>query len=62
VRSGYTPEDGRAHATVLVAGFRGFLLDLCATHDRARVDRAVELWLSMLDHASTTKEMHDDIA
>ena len=61
-RAGYTPEDGRAHATVLVAGFRGFLLDLCATYDRARVDRAVELWLSMLDHASTTKEMHDDIA
>ena len=38
----------RALATVLIAGFRGFLLDLFATHDRARIDRAVDLWLSML--------------
>jgi AcrR family transcriptional regulator len=33
-------------ATLLIAGFRGFLLDLLATHDRARIDRAVDLWLS----------------
>jgi AcrR family transcriptional regulator len=33
-------------ATALIAGFRGFLLDLLATHDRARIDRAVDLWLS----------------
>ncbi len=32
-------------ATLLIAGFRGFLLDLLATHDRARIDRAVDLWL-----------------
>ena len=33
-------------ATILIAGFRGFLLDLLATHDRARIDRAVERWIS----------------
>jgi hypothetical protein len=32
----------------LVAGFRGFLLDLVATHDRARIDRAVEHWISLV--------------
>jgi AcrR family transcriptional regulator len=32
-------------ATILIAGFRGFLLDLLATHDRARVDRAVDRWI-----------------
>ncbi|HET6275766.1 MAG TPA: TetR/AcrR family transcriptional regulator [Candidatus Cybelea sp.] len=32
-------------ATMLIAGFRGFLLDLLATHDRARINRAVDRWL-----------------
>jgi AcrR family transcriptional regulator len=45
---GYSRAQSRALATVLIAGFRGFLLDLFATHDRARIDRAVDLWLSML--------------
>jgi len=35
-------------ATLLIAGFRGFLLDLLATHDRSRVNRAVERWLGMV--------------
>jgi AcrR family transcriptional regulator len=35
----------KTQATMLIAGFRGFLLDLLATHDRARIDRAVERWL-----------------
>jgi AcrR family transcriptional regulator len=33
-------------ATIMIAGFRGFLLDLLATHDRERIDRAVDEWLS----------------
>jgi AcrR family transcriptional regulator len=37
-------------ATILIAGFRGFLLDLLATHDRARVDRAVDRWISAVYH------------
>jgi hypothetical protein len=32
----------------LIAGFRGFLLDLLATHDRARIDRAVDRWLARI--------------
>jgi hypothetical protein len=35
----------KTQATMLVAGFRGFLLDLLATHDRARINRAVDRWL-----------------
>ncbi|HVN68815.1 MAG TPA: TetR/AcrR family transcriptional regulator [Candidatus Binatia bacterium] len=35
-------------ATILIAGFRGFLLDLLATGDRARVDRAVDRWLAQV--------------
>ena len=62
MRAGYTLEQGRAHATLLIAGFRGFLLDLCATGDRARVDRAVDLWLASLDHVSATKETQHDVA
>jgi AcrR family transcriptional regulator len=61
-RPGFSRDDARALATVMIAGFRGFLLDLCATHDRARIDRAVDLWLSMLDYASLTKEPADETA
>jgi AcrR family transcriptional regulator len=46
---GFDRDRARAFATLLIAAFRGFLLDLCATHDRARIDRAVDLWLSMID-------------
>lgn len=35
----------QTQATMLVAGFRGFLLDLLATHDRTRINRAVDRWL-----------------
>jgi AcrR family transcriptional regulator len=45
---GWTRARSRALGTLLIAGFRGFLLDLLATHDRARVDRAVDLWLSLV--------------
>ena len=49
IRRGYTGSDARAHATVVLAGFRGFMLDYCASRDRARLDRAVDLWLAALD-------------
>lgn len=52
LRDGYSRNDARAFATVMIAGFRGFLLDLCATHDRKRIDRAVELWIKALDSLS----------
>ncbi len=49
LRDGYSHTDARAIATVLLAGYRGFLLDLCATRDRKRLARAVDLWILTLD-------------
>jgi AcrR family transcriptional regulator len=46
---GYKSSDASLMATVVLAGFRGFLMDLCATHDRIRVNRAVTAWLKTLD-------------
>lgn len=46
--AGHSRSDARAIATVVLAGYRGFMLDLVATHDRARIDRAVDIWLSAL--------------
>lgn len=59
---GYGREEARAFATLLIAGFRGFLLDLCATHDRDRIDRGVDLWLALLDAAPLAKERRDETA
>jgi AcrR family transcriptional regulator len=52
IRKGHSKEAARAFATIVIAGFRGFMLDYCASHDRERVDRAVELWLKALDSIS----------
>jgi AcrR family transcriptional regulator len=54
-KKGYSEAEARAHATVVLAGFRGFMLDYCASRDRARVDRAVELWLAALDGIALRK-------
>jgi len=54
---GYSPEQARAIASVVLAGYRGFMLDLCATHDRARVDSAVDLWLRTLEMLPSPKEI-----
>ena len=45
IAQGASKADARARATITLAGFRGFLMDLCATGDRKRIDRAVEMWL-----------------
>ena len=52
LRRGCSPERARAIATVTLAMFRGLLLDLAASGDRARVDRAFELWISESDDAA----------
>ena len=49
LRDGYSKKDARAIATVILAGYRGFLLDLCTTRDRRRLARAVDLWILALD-------------
>lgn len=58
---GYAKRDARAIATVMLAGYRGFLLDLLATGERARIDRAVELWILALDALPEPEDLrHDD--
>jgi AcrR family transcriptional regulator len=48
-REGYGHKQARAFATLVLAGFRGFMLDYCTTRDRKRLDHAVGLWLQTLD-------------
>jgi AcrR family transcriptional regulator len=60
LRDGYAPRDARAIATVILAGYRGFLLDLCATRDRKRIGRAVELWIAALDAIPSPKDLADE--
>jgi AcrR family transcriptional regulator len=62
LREGYARRDARAIATVLLAGYRGFLLDLLASGDRKRVDRAVELWILALDAIPEPENVADDDA
>jgi len=57
LRKGHPREEARAFATIVIAGFRGFMLDYCASHDRARIDRAVDLWLLSLDMISLAPEV-----
>jgi hypothetical protein len=40
--------DARVRATFVLAVFRGFLLDLCATGDTKRLKRAVDVWIGGL--------------
>jgi AcrR family transcriptional regulator len=48
ISAGMNSNDARVKATIVLAGFRGFLLDICATGDRERVDRAVAAWIDSL--------------
>ncbi len=57
IAAGVPKSEARARGTIILAAFRGFLMDLCATGDRARIDRAVELWLDSLDRSETKKEL-----
>lgn len=55
IAAGWKAHEAQAFATIVLAGFRGFLLDLCATRDYKRVNRAVEAWLHMLDGSTSWK-------
>jgi hypothetical protein len=46
-------KQARAFAAIVPGGLRGFMLDLCTTHDRKRVDHAVRLWLRALTSMRT---------
>ncbi len=56
IRKGHADGQSRAYATVVLAGFRGLMLDYCASRDRKRQDRAVNLWLHALDTIPLGKE------
>lgn len=57
VEAGWAPTEAQAYATLVLGAFRGFLLDLCATRDRERIDRAVDLWLQTLSAAGAQREL-----
>jgi AcrR family transcriptional regulator len=48
-RAGIAPELGEAEATLLLGATRGLLLDFCATGDRARVGRGMELLAEFIE-------------
>jgi AcrR family transcriptional regulator len=48
-QEGIKRKQAYALATIVLAGLRGFMLDFCTTGDRARLNRAVNLWLPTLD-------------
>ena len=56
-KDGYKRREAVLLATTVLAGFRGFLLDLCATQDRERVNRAVSAWLKNLNTNVPTREV-----
>ena len=56
-KDGYQKREAELIATTILAGFRGFLLDLCATNDRSRVNRAVSAWLQSLDMVIPKRKM-----
>jgi AcrR family transcriptional regulator len=48
INGGADQESAQAMATILLSGLRGFALDYCATRDRARVEKALELWIEAM--------------
>ncbi len=49
-QAGLDSEAGAIEATLLLAVTRGLLLDLCATEDRARVGRAMNMFAQLLEN------------
>jgi AcrR family transcriptional regulator len=45
---GVPRERARTIATIVLAGYRGFMLDFVATNDGARIGRAIDAWLESL--------------
>jgi hypothetical protein len=55
---GFAPARARTLATILLAGYRGFMFDLSATGDRERIGGAVEVWLDALTSLFPDGEAH----
>jgi len=55
-KAGIASEVNAAEATLLLAATRGLLLDLCATGDRARVGRAMDVLTQMVELRARSTE------
>lgn len=49
IAQGNTRAQARRQATIILAGYRGFMLDLAATGDRRRINAAFEKWLEYVE-------------
>jgi AcrR family transcriptional regulator len=57
--AGVEPQHARRIATIVLAGYRGFMLDFAATGDRERIGGAVDAWAAAIDAIAPEKEPHD---
>lgn len=53
--AGADSASARAYATLVLAGYRGFMLDFVATGDRERIGAALDLWVDSLNVFGTDK-------
>lgn len=53
--SGMPAERARIVATIVLAGYRGFMLDFAATADTKRIGAALDAWVDALDALTHTK-------
>jgi AcrR family transcriptional regulator len=49
IAQGESPERARVVATIVLAGYRGFMLDFVATGDAKRIGAALDAWVDALD-------------
>jgi hypothetical protein len=56
-KAGIPAKPDGVEATLLLAATRGLLLDLCATGDRARVERAMEALAQFVEWRATPRKM-----
>ncbi len=55
VAAGAPPERARVVATIVLAGYRGFMLDFAATADMKRIGAALDAWVEALDALTQSK-------
>lgn len=48
----------RTFATIVLAGYRGFMLDFVATAERTRIDAALDVWVESLNALFPTGRTH----
>jgi AcrR family transcriptional regulator len=58
-QDGLDSKAGAIEATLLLATTRGLLLDLCATGDRARVGRAMNMFARLVENRAAPKKEHN---